>query len=136
MVDIVVTASAVKPTASTKTQTKRASVAITAGQAVYVTAADVLALADNDASALTQAAVGIALNSCAADQPCSYATEGDLTMGSIITAGTIYVLSSTAGGIAPAADLGAADYVTILGVGKNATTLSVKINVSGNQVPA
>jgi hypothetical protein len=57
-------------------------------------------------------------------------------MGSIITAGTIYVLSSAAGGIAPAADLGASDYVTILGVGKTATVLSVHIHASGNQVPA
>lgn len=136
MTDLTVTASAVVPTSTSKTQTKIAAVAITAGQVVYVNSSNQLALADNDASALTPAVAGIAINSCSAGQPCSYTTEGDLTMGSIITAGTIYVLSSAAGGIAPAADLGSSDYVTILGVGKTATVLSVHIHASGNQVPA
>lgn len=134
MADISVTASSVVPTATTKRQTKVAAAAITAGQVVYVNTSDQLALADNDASATTAAAVGIALNSCAADQPCSYATSGAVTFNAVLTAGTIYVLSSTAGGIAPAADLASGDYVTILGVASSTTSLTVNINASGHQV--
>jgi hypothetical protein len=134
MADISVTASSVVPGATARRQTKTASVAITAGQVVYVNSSDQLALADNDASATTAAAVGIALNSCAANQPCSYATSGAVTFNAVLTAGTIYVLSATAGGIAPAADLASDDYVTILGVASSTTSLTVNIFASGHQV--
>lgn len=136
MTDISVTASSVVPGAGAKRQTKTASVAITAGQVVYVNSSDQLALADNDASTTTASAVGIALNSCAANQPCSYATSGPVTFNAVLTSGTIYVLSATAGGIAPAADLDAEDYVTILGVASSTTSLTVNIFASGHQVPA
>jgi len=134
MVDLTITAASVQPTSSTKRLTKIAGAAITAGQSVYVDASDLLQLADCDASATTAAATGISLANVAAGQPCSYATTGDLDMGSIITAGEIYVLSGTAGGIAPEADLASGDYVTILGVGKDADTMTIHIYASGNQV--
>lgn len=131
MVDVTVTAASVAPTSTTKRQTKNAAVAITAGQAVYVNASDLVALADADASALTAAATGIALNSCAAGQPCSYATIGDVTFNAGLTKGAVYVVSGTAGGIAPVADLAVLDYVTILGVASSTTNLQVDIYVSG-----
>lgn len=134
MADISVTASSVVPTSTAKRLTKTAAVAITAGQVVYVNASDQLALADNDASTTTATAVGVALNSCAANQPCSYATEGNVTFNAVLTAGTIYVLSSTAGGIAPAADLASADYVTIVGVASSTTNMKIHMYASGAQV--
>jgi hypothetical protein len=134
MADISVTAASVVPTSTTKRQTKNAAAAITAGQVVYVNSSDLVALADNDASVTTAAAVGIALNSCAAGQPCSYATSGDVTFNAVLTAGAVYVLSSTAGGIAPVADLASDDYVTILGVASTTTNLTININASGHQV--
>lgn len=134
MADLTVTAASVQPTSTTKRLTKIAAEAITAGESVYVNTNDQLALADNDLSAAAASAVGIALASAAAGQPCPYAYEGDLDMGSILTAGLIYVVSSTPGGIAPSADLASGDYTTILGVAKDADTLSLHVHASGNQV--
>lgn len=131
MVDITVTAASVKPTATTKRQTKIAAVAITAGQVVYVNSTDRIALADCDLSADAAKAVGIALNSCAADQPCSYAAAGDVTFNAALTKGAVYVLSGNVGGIAPVADLASLDYVTILGVASSTTNLQVNIYASG-----
>lgn len=131
MVDVTVTAANVAPTSTTKRQTKIASVAITAGQVVYVNASDQLALADADLSEAAAAAVGVALNSCSANQPCSYAASGDVTFNAGLTKGAVYVASGTAGGIAPVADLASEDYVTILGVASTATNLQVNIYASG-----
>lgn len=134
MADLSVTAASVQPTSSTKRQTKIAGAAITAGQAVYVDSSNLVQLADADSSATTAAAVGISMNDAASGQPVSYAYEGTLDMGSIITAGEIYVVSGTAGGIAPKADLASGDYVTILATGSDTDTVTIDINASGDQV--
>jgi hypothetical protein len=134
MVDIAITAANVAPTASTQRLTKIAAAAITAGQAVYVNASDRLALADADLSATAAAAVGIALNNAAANQPCSYAVGGDVTINAVATVGTIYVLSGTAGGVAPAADLASGDFVTVLGVGKTTTSIQLAVNATGIEI--
>lgn len=134
MVDIAITAANVAPTANTQRLTKIAAAAITAGQAVYVNATDNLALADADLSAAAAAAVGIALNNAAINQPCSYAVGGDITINAVATVGAVYVLSGDAGGVAPVADLASADYVTILGVGKTTTSIQLGINATGIEV--
>jgi len=54
-------------------------------------------------------------------------------MGSILTTGTIYVLSDD-GAIAPAADLGSGDYVSIIGIAVSATVLDVQIHNSGVEI--
>ena len=131
MVDLTVTAASVVPTTTTKRLTKVASEAIDAGEAVYLNASDQLVLADNDASAASAAAIGIALASAAANQPCPYTYDGGLTVGAILTLGTTYILSSTAGKIAPIADVASGDYVTILGVASSTSVLDVHIHASG-----
>jgi len=135
MADIVVTATSVAPSTGALRLTKIASVAIAAGEAVYLVAAtDQLALADNDLSSAAATGIGIALNSCAANQPCAYQYGGNITLGAVLTLGTTYILSSAAGGIAPIADQGSSDYVTILGVASSTSVLNLGINATGIQL--
>ncbi|MGI9159855.1 MAG: hypothetical protein ACR2K1_08900 [Saprospiraceae bacterium] len=104
-----------------------AGATITAGQSVYLDASDSkYKLADADsATTAVRAAVGLALNGAADGQPLAVQTGGDITLGSILTAGTIYVLGDVAGGIMPAADLGSGDRVMLIGVAKSATVLGM-----------
>jgi hypothetical protein len=56
-----------------------------------------------------------------------YATGGTLTFNAALAAGQVYVVSTTAGGIAPVADMGAGDFVTVLGIGTSTTVLKIGI---------
>lgn len=120
MADLTVTASQVLPGAGARFADGTAGVAVTAGQVVYQSTSDTMLLADADAG--TPAAAngrGIALNGASIGQPVRIQTEGTITLGAgaAPVKGTIYVLSGTAGGICPAADLASGDRVTVLGVG-------------------
>lgn len=70
------------------------------------------------------------------------AVGGNITMGSGATEGTTYVVSDTAGGIAPDSDIGSGSYKSILGVGGTAATGSftldlfvMGVNATGQEVP-
>jgi len=137
MVDVTVTATEVLDASDTTVIAGHFGEAVTAGQTVYLKASDGLYwLADADASADTAAAKGIAMNGGAAGQPCEVGIGGTVDPGFTVTVGTIYVLSGTAGGIAPVADLASGDYVTIVGVGITASSLKLLMIVSGVAVPA
>ena len=131
MADLTITAANVKKTDSTLITEGIAGATITAGQPVYKdsTASNKLKPADADVLA-SAAAVGIALHGASADQPLKYATGGNLTLGAVMTAGAVYVVSTTAGGIAPVADLGSGDYVTLLGIATSTSNLKLSISVS------
>ena len=131
MADLTITVGDVKKTDSTSIAEGIAGATITAGQPVYKdsTASNKLKPADADVLA-SAAAVGIALHGASADQPLKYATSGNLTLSAVMTAGAVYVVSTTAGGIAPVADLGSGDYVTLLGIATSATNLKLSISVS------
>lgn len=138
MTDISVTAANVVASNAAVRKRGIAGATITAGQTLYADSAAsyVLKLADNDASAATAVIVGIALNGAAAGQPVEYVVEDpDFTPGATVAAGTIYVASSTAGGIAPAADLGQGDYCTVLFVGKSTSKAVMKLIAAGAVVP-
>jgi hypothetical protein len=92
-----------------------------------------LKLADADLSAAASNVVGIALHGAADGQPLEYVYEdpaftvgGTLSLSGAADDG-IYVLSGTAGGIAPVGDIAAGDYPVILGVALSATVLNLKI---------
>lgn len=135
--DLVVTAAnVVKATVSGYTYRGARGIAgatITAGQVVYKDASDSdkIKLADNDTSSATAAAVGIAMHAALAGQPIEYCESGPVSFGAILTAGHIYVLSSTAGAICPHADLAAADYSTRLGWAYSTSILIVDILATG-----
>lgn len=105
---------------------------ITAGQSVYLdSATSTIKLADCDASATTAAAVGIALHGSLAGQPITYQVSGQITIGATLSAGKIYVVSATAGGIAPSADLTTGWRTSELGIAISTTILDMYIINSG-----
>lgn len=112
---------------------------ITAGQAVYLDESQSPArweLADTDSTATTAAASGIALNGGADGQPAAVQKGGVINIGGTVAVGTVYVLSGTAGGIAPVSDLASGDWTTIIGVGLTTSTIRLAFLASGVQVPA
>ena len=137
MAEITLSAASVKP-ANPNTVIGRgtAGVAISAGQVVFLDTDNKLKLASANAVG-SAAAVGVALNSAAADQPLAYAISGDVTgTGSptAMTAATVYVLGSSAGTIMLMSDLDLTSgnrYGTIVGIATSATNLRVGINASG-----
>ena len=129
MADITVTPADVAKVDGSQ-QTKLTGVAITAGESVYVDVNGVLQLAA-DTSAIVAAAAGIALCDAAAGQPCTYQVSGNLDVGATLAIGEVYCVGAAAGGIAPCADPGSGDFVTVLGVATAADNLKVGINASG-----
>lgn len=121
--DLSITAANVKLGGSgTKTLTVTFGETATAGQVVYRAADGDYDLADSNGSDLTADAKGIVLVGNSADGVGVIVTEGPIVIGATTAAGMNYVLSDTAGGIAPVADLGSAEYIVSLG---HATTTSV-----------
>ncbi len=131
MTDISVTASSVKPTASTVTKKGIAGEAIDAGQSVFVATDGGIELCENDQAAADAACKGVALNDAAADQPIEYAVSGDLTFNAVIAAGQVYIVGAAPGGIAPEVDAVAGEFVTVIGVGTSTTNLKLGLLQSG-----
>jgi hypothetical protein len=133
MANLTITAANVVPGANAKLDNRyKAGTTITAGQAVYIMSDGRLGLADcNATDPLESHAVGIAVSDAEADQPIWIQRAGLLSFGAILAAGTVYVLSSTAGAIAPAADGTTGWRTTVLGASVTTSILSVSLLVSG-----
>jgi len=139
MADLSITAAQVLEGTIAEIESGTAGEAVTAGQAGYMdTTVGKYKLADANNTAATAVTKIIFLNSAAADQPVKGVKEGTITLGAdaSVIEGTVYVLSDTPGGIAPAADLATGWNVSVLGVGNDSDGLEVKINNSGATVPA
>ena len=119
MSDLVVTAANVARVDGSM-QTKNAGVAISAGESVYPDSNGVLQLCDHATTAVEAQCGGVALNDAATGQPCTYLTSGNFDPGAAVVVGTVYVVGAANGGIAPAADVGTGDFITVIGVA-NAT---------------
>lgn len=136
MADLTLTASAVVAAGTAKIEHGTAGTTITAGKIVFLDTASTgkWLLADNDEDTEIErgsAKVGIALNGASDGQPVTVALEGDVTLGSVLTAGQALYLSSIPGGICPVADIATGDYYTLLGLAKSATVLALKPQYSG-----
>lgn len=136
MADLSITAANVALVSGTS-GTGTAGETVTAGQALYLKSADSrLWLADCDDTSATATIKGVALNGASAGQPLAYAESGAVvTIGATTTIGEIYVLSGTAGGVAPEGDHASDDYVSLIGVGVTAANIKLTIVNSGVQVP-
>lgn len=134
MSDLIITAANVLPASSAQTEIVTAGATITAGQPVYKDASDddkaKLAVASSAAAAN---AVGIALCNASAGQPLVIAYGGDVTLGSVMSEGVTYLVSSSAGGIMPTADIAIGDFATVLGTAVTTSSLRLKINASGGE---
>lgn len=133
MADISVTATAVVPGSDAVTENGIAGETITAGQAVYrdLSTGKYMKADNNSATAAARQARGIALNGASNNQPMTIQTAGDLTFNAVLTAGIVYYLSDTAGGICPVADVGGGEYVCTLGIAKSTTVLKLDIQFPG-----
>ncbi|MEY9629875.1 hypothetical protein [Sinorhizobium fredii] len=133
MADLVLTASAILAGSNSASLHGTAGETITAGKAVYQnTSTKKWMLADsNSATAAARQAGGIALNGASDGQPISVHKSGDLTVGAVLTAGQAIYLSDTAGGLCPLADVGAGEYVCLIGLAKSTSVLAVDIQFPG-----
>lgn len=128
--DLSVTAASVVPGARARILTGTAGATITAGQIVYLDATtSTYKLADANASAATSTAIGMALNAASSGQPISVdVDDDDLTVGATLSmTAPVYVVSATAGGIAPIADLTTGWYPCVVIVAKSTTKAVLKI---------
>lgn len=118
---------------SGSTRVRTAGATITAGMPVYSDATDGGAIKPADADAAASAAVvGIALNGAADGQPVTYALPGSvINWGAVLTKNLYYVASTTAGAVAPSADLASGDYISLLCVGEGTATAEFIGKVTG-----
>ncbi|MGG7534677.1 hypothetical protein [Rhizobium sp. 12,4] len=141
MADLVITAANVVAGTGTPTKTGVAGAAIAAGDIVYLDTATTgkWQLADSDAATADARGktgnIGVALNSAAANQPIVVQTEGPITLGAVLTAGTAYYLSDTPGKLCPVADITGGDYYTLVGLAASTTVLNVDFQYSGVASP-
>lgn len=97
---------------------------LTIGQLLYFdSTAQTWKAADADASVTTAAVGGIAASGAAAGQAVIVVIkDDDMTLGATLSlSAPVYVLSSTAGGIAPVADIGAGEFPRVVIVAKSTT---------------
>jgi len=114
--------------------------AITQGQCVYRLSTDgewYKAQCDDSAAASGYGTgCGIALTAGSNGQPGKVQRNGVINMGATLTVGTIYVVSATAGGVAPSTDLVGTNYCTVLGVARTAALLELNPCAGGAAIPA
>lgn len=128
MADVTITAANVIPSANAVYQDGTAGATITAGQVVYRDSTDgKYKLADANASPATANAVGIAAHGASNGQPLRVVIyDPDFTVGGTVAKG-VYVLSGTAGGIAPVADIVSGWYPVVVGVATSTTKMIVDL---------
>ena len=139
MADLSITAAnvAMHATAAT-TELVTYGATVTQGQTVYKDSTDSnkCKLADCNGTAAVATVAGIVLTPGDSGDKGYIATLGPIDLGVTLTVGEIYVQSTTAGGIAPEADVSTTDdYVSVLGVASAADQLEVKLNNTGIQIP-
>ncbi len=126
MSDVSITAANVSPVTGATISAGFAGVSIAAGQLVYLdSATSTIKLADANASILTAACIGIAVNTAGVGQYLNYASAGDINIGGTVTIGGIYVVSANAGGLAPVADLTSTWYTKVFCIGKTASIVTI-----------
>lgn len=133
MADITVTAGSVLPGTNPAYEDGTAGGTLTAGMSLYKDASDSnkWKAADANASASAAAARGIATHGASSGQPIRVQTGGGIDLGATLAVGRIYVVSATAGGIAPSSDLTTGWYTCILGIATTASNLEMKVQSGG-----
>ncbi len=133
MVDITVVPAAVLMVDGSPTREVDAGETLVAGQTVYEDGVNGLKLADASTVATAKVA-GITLNGGGDNQPVKIITGGDYNPGVAVVVGVRYVLSATAGGIAPNVDVGSGEVGVFLGIAT--TTSNIKLGILNSEVLA
>ena len=138
MADIsIVVASVIRGANSSVEVGRVAGETITAGMAVYLSAANtwLKAVATSGGTALQSGygtILGVALHAALASQPLAVQTGGQLPLGAPLLVGVFYYVSQTAaGGISLVADLGTADYSSIIGYGATVAIMQIQPMATG-----
>lgn len=103
-----------------------AAVNIAAREVVYISGADSVSLADNDAEA-TSTVIGLAVSGASATNPVEVQSSGIMGGFSGLTPGAIYFLSNTAGAITATPPAGNSRETVQIGYAKSATELFIDI---------
>lgn len=120
MADLTQTAADVRTASNAVTELVQAGEAITAGQPLYQKSSDEKYYkADADAGQTEAGATVIALMNADQDGYLIVQSEGDVNVGATTVKGEVYVVSNTAGNIAPASDLASGWYPTVIGTAKD-----------------
>jgi len=119
MADLSITAANVRIGSDAVTQLVQFGEAVTPGQAVYLLSGKYYKADADDADKYE--ATAIAVSHASTDDYGLIQLRGSLNIGATTVEGMVYVLSDTAGGIKPTADLTSGDYTTILMVATDAT---------------
>ena len=138
MADLSITVAEVLEGSNADTAVVTAGATVTAGQTVYLdVSANTYKLAQSDGTSEEATVAGIALHASLSGQPLKIQTAGTVTIGATasVTEGVFYVLSDTAGGIAPHTDaLASTEYASFIGVGDGSNGIVMGILNSGQQV--
>ncbi len=109
-----------------------AGATITAGDSIYIDAADRGKIKPCDADAAASAVcAGIALNGASDNQPVSYQSGGSLTIGATVVIGVSYYVTPNAGGLGVWAEVLSADYATLVCIGKSVSVVMLALTVTG-----
>lgn len=138
MADLTITEAQVLPDATGTFIDGIAGATLTAGQAVYKDATtNTMKPADANASAATATVVGITTHAALAGQPVRLQRTGDLTLGAGAAPAVAkeYIVSGTAGGIAPISDQVTGWYYSRIGYGIAGNKIRLDIKASGQVTP-
>jgi predicted transcriptional regulator len=121
MADLTITATSVVPGSGATIASGIAGETILAGQSVYIKTADgKLWKAKSSGTVEEATCAGIAVNGGSVGQTVSYVTDGIMTIGATTAKTTTYMVSATAGGVAPQADLISTNKISIVGYATDA----------------
>jgi len=134
MVDVVIAAGAVICRVGDPTLTKVAQVAISGGQGVYEDSSNGGKFNLTDADVLASSKLkGIAVGDAAIGEYVTVALPGAVitVAGASFTKGVTYYVSLNAGGLAPFADIGSGDYISLAVLALSTTTALILAINSG-----
>lgn len=138
MADLTITVGNMVPASDAQYETAYlAGGTLTRGMSVYLdTSTNTWKAADCDLSAAGAGSggIGICMSDCVATQPCVVQIGGSLAFGAILTKGTQYVVSATAGGICPQADITTNGRITVLGIASTTSNLVMRRWATGIQL--
>lgn len=136
MADLSITAASVIAGTDATVLTGTAGEVITAGQSVYynsTTSKWLKAQSDGTTAEAGNAGLGIALTGSSTNQSINLAITGTITIGATVVAATQYIISSTAGGICPIADLPSSNYLGLLCYANSTQTVVMNKLATGVQ---
>lgn len=134
MANLSITAANVGLGSNVRTETVQFGATVTQGQAVYLLTSDGKYYpSDANVSAAQTGQNAIVLTPAGVDGFGVIVRQQNakVNLGATLVKGTTYVVSATAGGICPQADLTTGDGVIILGIASTTALLDLQINATG-----